>query len=169
MIVNSQEKVCAECHSVLRKEIQEGKSRHAPVLKGECTKCHSPHKAKLEKLLLANSPDMCLNCHKDLKARFDREKVHSPARRDCLRCHKPHVSKDSPLLTVPVRTLCGECHDLKAEPFRKAHFYIDASVMNCVSCHAPHASADPKFFKEVNHPPFAARSCGECHVAGDKP
>ncbi len=168
MIVNRQDKLCSECHSELAEQIRQGKDRHAPVLKGECTKCHSPHKAKLEKLLLAASPDMCLTCHKDLKAKMDREKVHSPARRDCLRCHKPHVSAQPTLLSSPVGALCADCHDVKAPAFRTAHFDIDASVMNCVSCHTPHASTDPKFFKENLHGPFASRACGECHVAGEK-
>jgi hypothetical protein len=36
--------------------------------------------------------------------------------------------------------------------------------MNCKSCHDPHASKDPKFFKGVVHPPFAGRSCEDCHL-----
>jgi hypothetical protein len=36
--------------------------------------------------------------------------------------------------------------------------------MNCRSCHDPHSSTDPKFFKSHIHPPFAGRSCDECHI-----
>jgi CO dehydrogenase/acetyl-CoA synthase gamma subunit (corrinoid Fe-S protein) len=68
----------------------------------------------------------------------------------------------------PLQTLCGECHDLKGADFAKAHIDIKASLMDCRDCHDPHASKDPKLFKEVIHPPFAARSCEDCHITGEK-
>jgi hypothetical protein len=40
--------------------------------------------------------------------------------------------------------------------------------MHCVACHEPHASKDPKLFREQQHPPFAARSCEECHTVGSQ-
>jgi hypothetical protein len=67
-------------------------------------------------------------------------------------------------MAQPVQSLCGQCHDVKADAFKSAHIYIDAAVMNCRSCHDPHASKDPKFFKENVHPPFAGRSCDDCHI-----
>ena len=63
-----------------------------------------------------------------------------------------------------VQLLCGECHDFKRPTFGKAHINIDPGVMNCRSCHDPHASKDPKFFKTSVHPPFAGRSCEDCHI-----
>jgi predicted CXXCH cytochrome family protein len=142
-----------------------GKSRHHPFSAGECTKCHSPHQSKLNKLLLVQSPDLCLTCHKDLKEKMQKEKNHSPAARDCLRCHGPHFTGQDTLLLQPVQTLCGECHNVKDASFSKAHLKIDPAAMNCRSCHAPHASKDPKLFKEKIHAPFAGRSCEECHLA----
>jgi predicted CXXCH cytochrome family protein len=118
----------------------------------------------LDKLLLAKSPDLCLTCHKDLKARISKEKAHQPAVRDCERCHKPHFSGEPALIAQTIQPLCGECHDLKGASFAKDHIYIDASVIDCRHCHDPHASKDPKFFKEVVHPPFAGRSCEDCHL-----
>jgi predicted CXXCH cytochrome family protein len=141
-----------------------GKSRHAPVEGGECTKCHNPHKAKLNKLLLAQGSDLCLTCHKSLKEKMLKEKVHSPAARDCQRCHAPHFSRERTLLTQPVQALCGECHDGKGASFLRAHIGIEAAAMDCRSCHDPHASKDPKFFKEKLHAPFAGRTCEECHL-----
>ncbi|MGZ6395875.1 MAG: cytochrome c3 family protein, partial [Pseudobdellovibrionaceae bacterium] len=41
---------------------------------------------------------------------------------------------------------------------------IEAAVMDCRTCHDPHASKDPKFFKAFIHPPFAGRSCEDCHI-----
>lgn len=141
-----------------------GQSKHQPVLTGECTKCHSPHKAQLPKLLLAKSPELCLACHKDLKTRMEKENAHPPALRDCGRCHKPHFSAEDSLLNQKIQPLCGECHDLKGASYQKSHINIDAALTDCRSCHEPHASKDPKFFKQVMHPPFAGRLCGECHT-----
>jgi predicted CXXCH cytochrome family protein len=165
MIVSKQDKLCLSCHGELDKEMQRaGINKHAPFSTGECTKCHSPHKSKIAKLLLAESPDVCFTCHKELKTKLETQKVHQPARRDCLRCHKPHVSVESSLLAQPQRAVCGECHNLKDDSFVRSHIGIDPEAMNCMSCHSPHASKDPKLFKDMIHPPFAARSCDECHV-----
>jgi predicted CXXCH cytochrome family protein len=147
--------------------MEKGTSRHKPVLSDECTKCHSPHKAKLDKLLLAKSPDLCLTCHKDLKTRLEKEKAHQPAARNCERCHKPHFSEERALINQKIQPLCGECHDYKKPSFAKSHLGIDPQVMDCRVCHEPHASKDPKFFKAYMHAPFAGRACEECHIVLD--
>jgi len=114
--VKKQGPLCLSCHGDLGKGVEKGKSKHKPVLSDECTKCHSPHKAKLDKLLLAKSPDLCLTCHKDLKTRMEKEKAHSPAARNCERCHQPHFSTEASLMTQKIQPLCGECHDFKRHP-----------------------------------------------------
>jgi hypothetical protein len=76
----------------------------------------------------------------------------------------PHMSAQPSLLAEPIHQLCGVCHNLKDEAFNKAHINIDASVIDCRTCHDPHASKDPKFFKDNMHPPFAGRTCDDCHV-----
>jgi predicted CXXCH cytochrome family protein len=127
--------------------------------------CHSPHQSSLDKLLLAKTPDLCLNCHKTMKTRMDGARVHPPAARDCLRCHKPHASAESRLLAQPVRGLCSDCHDVRAPKFGQAHLDIDPAIMRCERCHDPHASKDQHFFKSEVHPPFAMKSCSDCHLA----
>ena len=71
-------------------------------------------------------------------------------------------------MAQPIPALCGDCHDLNDSSFAKAHINIKAAVMDCKSCHDPHASKDPKLFKENVHPPFAARSCDDCHIGEKK-
>jgi predicted CXXCH cytochrome family protein len=166
MITRKQDALCFSCHDDMGKAMAGARSRHKPLTTGECTKCHSPHKAKLNKLLLAGSPDMCFTCHKTLKTRMSEEKAHSPAARDCLRCHVPHVSRETTLLAQPIQALCAECHDAKSPSFGTAHLGIEAAMMDCKKCQEPHASKDPKFFKVITHAPFASRSCDECHVVG---
>jgi len=163
MITGKQDKICFQCHSDIRDRLSTGKSRHAPVKQGECTKCHSPHKAKLKGLLLARGADACLTCHEGLKKRIALEKAHSPVKGDCETCHVPHSSREASLLAKPTQELCSECHEVKDAAFARAHIRIEPGAMDCKGCHDPHASKDPKFFKGVAHPPFAARSCGDCH------
>jgi predicted CXXCH cytochrome family protein len=163
MLVTDQKTLCFKCHADQAKEAATAKSLHGAFGKGDCSKCHDPHKAKLKKLLLAGSPDLCTSCHKELKARMATDKVHSPAE-DCLGCHAPHASPEPSLTLQPVTSLCAECHETKEPAFKKAHLAIDPGALHCMSCHDPHASKDPKFFKASMHPPFVARDCGTCHV-----
>ena len=139
-------------------------AKHAPVAEGQCSACHNPHQSKLGSLLLAQSPDLCMACHTELKQKMAEQKSHSPAERDCQRCHQPHSGSLDKLLMLPLQSLCAECHDSTAESFKTAHLSIAAEVMNCVSCHDPHASKDPKYFKPTMHAPFASRGCDACHI-----
>jgi predicted CXXCH cytochrome family protein len=164
MISGAQTKVCFASHGELEDGLKGSKSRHKPVEGGDCTKCHNPHRAKLGKLLLVQGPDLCLQCHTDLKGKMTGTNVHPPAARDCLRCHVPHFSKEASLEAEPLPRLCLSCHDGKKASFSKAHLAIDPNEMHCTTCHAPHASKDPKLFQENVHAPFADRSCGECHL-----
>jgi predicted CXXCH cytochrome family protein len=156
--------LCASCHADLEADAKSAKSKHQPADSSNCTACHNPHKARLQGLLLAKSPDLCVTCHKDLKARMEKEKPHQPAARDCLRCHTPHMSAQESLMAQAIQPMCLECHNPQKGNFATAHLNIDASVMNCRACHDPHASKDPMFFKAGVHAPFASRACEECHI-----
>ena len=83
---------------------------------------------------------------------------------DCQTCHKPHFAAQRALLVEPVQSICAQCHEVGKAPFAKAHLGINPADMDCMSCHNPHASKDPKFFKDVIHPPFAGRTCDDCHI-----
>jgi predicted CXXCH cytochrome family protein len=157
-----------ECHDDIEEDLSAAVSRHQPVAAGECTGCHNPHKAALDTLLLAESPDLCLGCHDALRERLAIERTHSPVGRDCLRCHQPHLSSETRLLNQPLHVLCADCHEEDEGKFSEAHLGIAAAAMNCTKCHAPHASKDPMFFKAKMHSPFVKRNCEECHVAGEE-
>jgi predicted CXXCH cytochrome family protein len=117
--------------------------------------------------MLAKTPDVCVACHKDMKERMAKEKVHQPAD-DCSTCHQPHDAVQEKLLVQPVFQICEQCHDVKDKAFAASHIGIEAKSIACASCHDPHSSKDPKFFKPVVHPPFAGRQCDACHVTGGK-
>jgi predicted CXXCH cytochrome family protein len=156
--------LCAACHANVAEATTAGKSKHEPAAAGDCTACHNPHRAALKGLLLAKSRDLCLGCHSQLKSDMDGGQVHSPAARDCLRCHQPHASGEAMLLAKPARTLCAECHNTATAAFGNAHLQIDPARMRCERCHDAHASKAAKLFKSNAHPPFAMKSCQDCHL-----
>jgi predicted CXXCH cytochrome family protein len=164
MLVDPQERLCLTCHVDLQDGLKGAKSKHAAFTGGQCSSCHSPHKAKLPEQLLAQEPDLCVSCHVKIGEKLRTETAHPPAASQCITCHQPHDSREVRLLAQRQQELCSGCHDVKDAKFSKAHLGIEPSVMNCVRCHDPHASKDPKLFKPEVHGPFAARSCEECHV-----
>jgi predicted CXXCH cytochrome family protein len=68
------------------------------------------------------------------------------------------------MINQPLHDLCAQCHEPDAESFQTLHLGIAAADMDCIKCHSPHVSMDPKFFRDVMHAPFAARSCEPCHI-----
>ena len=80
--------LCYTCHDETKFQ---GKYVHAPISKGECTSCHSPHSSETGKLLKSETPELCFSCHKE--AKFSREYTHSVAISGCgQRCHNPHAN-----------------------------------------------------------------------------
>jgi predicted CXXCH cytochrome family protein len=168
MTRKSQKELCLGCHTGQADMAKTAKSVHPPFQSGDCTACHSPHRATLKSLLLAQSPDSCLNCHKALKERMQTGKVHPPAQQDCTKCHEVHSSDYPKLVNDDVQKLCATCHKATDGGFRKAHLQIDAKGMRCTGCHDPHQSKDPALLNATIHPPFQARQCDACHVSGKR-
>jgi hypothetical protein len=67
-------------------------------------------------------------------------------------------------MVKPIRTLCAECHEPGSAKFGEAHLQIDPARIRCERCHDAHGSKEPHFFKSNVHPPFAMKSCQDCHL-----
>ena len=94
------EELCLGCHS--EKSPAEAKKndhwQHAPVAKGRCTACHSPHKSKRQYMLLkANNVELCTQCHSVNDLQITVAHKQDPAA-DCIACHNPHTGKSPSLL-----------------------------------------------------------------------
>jgi predicted CXXCH cytochrome family protein len=131
----------------------------------------------LNKLLLAEPPDLCFNCH--AREDFDRENPHPPAAKGlCLSCHNPHASPNPALAHFPINDVCLGCHP---EVGKKPHLlvtYSDAGhplkdrkdpksrygELSCASCHNPHSSDYMTLFKFPADSPFDI--CTNCHEYG---
>lgn len=146
------------------KPMMEKAGSHAPVLAGECSKCHADTKDPA-KLTMEAKP-LCLSCHAARAEDMKKTVVHSAFKdMDCNTCHQPHASDNAPLLNSPVNELCATCHDPKEDPAKAAHQGISVFEGKCTDCHDPHASKNPKLILEAKeHIPFGSRSCEMCHT-----
>jgi predicted CXXCH cytochrome family protein len=150
---------------------------HGPVSEGQCMKCHDIHASDKSKLLKADVPELCLDCHDEpmkdarkkllssTKAVFEDTELnpHKPfADGDCLCCHDPHASSHYRLLN---------------DGRRNESFYTTYSKEKyiCFGCHSekpflePRTLTETKFrngnlnlhYRHVNRK--KGRSCKACH------
>lgn len=128
--------LCLSCHkTVINPEA--GGYTHAPVAKGQCTLCHTPHGSSGRHNLIPRVGTACLSCHQmddalraahgkyavdeadctschnphstDRTRHLLRQTEHAPFRK-CEVCHKPSEGQAKPALVKPVKELCTGCH-----------------------------------------------------------
>jgi DmsE family decaheme c-type cytochrome len=129
-----------------------------------CDSCHSIHKPAQEKSFLkAREPDLCFNCHKNIRAQSNKQS-HHPVKEGMLNCSSCHDAMGTPnpkgmIKADSINDLCYQCHAEKRGPFAFEHPPVSE---NCLNCHEPHGS---------NHSTLLTRKapllCESCHdVAG---
>ena len=152
-----------------------------------CTSCHAPHgeavfaasaaqpsSAKFLarrvsdtdvttplKMLRLNEPQLCLQCHSEMKAQFSlpfHHKVPEGAVK-CSDCHNPHGGLESKQTRAATGAdaVCMKCHADKQGPFVFEH--APAKVEGCTICHTPHGSNNPNLLKRSQ----VRQLCLECH------
>jgi DmsE family decaheme c-type cytochrome len=149
-----------------------------------CNSCHSIHKG-VEKLLVAAEPDLCFNCHKNIRGQVNKQS-HHPLKEafvgrqalKCSSCHntmgsfgtEPIVSfsgsrrsgTDKMIKADSVNELCFKCHAEKRGPFMWQHPPVEE---NCLICHEAHGSNHGKLLTSR-----APLLCQNCHsVEGSHP
>lgn len=147
---------CLACHEESRHLAfwDNGRHKSAGV---SCTDCHSPHSGNA-KMLKAEQPDLCFNCHKDIRMMLTRQS-HHPIREGkmkCTDCHDPHGGFGPKMVKADtVNELCYTCHAEKRGPFRFEHPPVSE---NCLVCHNVHGSNHRSML--VSKPP---QLCQDCH------
>ena len=128
-----------------------------------CNDCHSPH-AQREKLLKEDQPELCFECHKDIRSQSSRQS-HHPIKEGLIKCTSCHDSHgtfgENQIKADTVNELCFKCHAEKRGPFMFEHPPV---AENCLNCHTPHGSNHDKLL--ISNPPFL---CQSCHDASRHP
>lgn len=161
---------CLRCHaeSLGRANIRRSSHSQAQIA---CTSCHSIHKSKSPKFLLASieQRDVCYGCHANVRAQFSLPFKHrvNEGFMTCSDCHNPHgaAAPNSGMGARPRMMAaslgneepCFKCHIDKRGPFAFEHAAV--RVDGCNSCHAPHGTANPRMLKR----PAVFTTCLECH------
>jgi DmsE family decaheme c-type cytochrome len=170
---------CLTCHEETKTLAFWNMNRHKAA-GNSCDSCHSVHKG-VEKLLVAKEPDLCFNCHRDIRAQTNKQSRHpvnekfvSHQKLTCSSCHDTMGSfvaepVDSFSTRIGTRTgkmlradsvneLCYKCHAEKRGPFMWEHPPVQE---NCLVCHESHGS---------NHSKLLSRKvpllCQSCHIDG---
>lgn len=148
---------CLTCHEDAQHLIFWNMSKHKS--NGiACTDCHSLH-AGIGKSLKLGQPDLCFDCHKDIRMQTNKQS-HHPVREGkikCTDCHDTHGTFGAKMLRADtVNELCYMCHAEKRGPFRFEHPPVEA---NCLNCHAVHGSNHNSLL--VRKTPQLCQSCHE--------
>ncbi|HDH13591.1 MAG TPA: hypothetical protein ENG83_15590 [Nitrospirae bacterium] len=129
-------------------------------------------------------PDLCYECHKELKKDLSDKYVHFLFKQGkCITCHNSHVSKTKGLMNYEVNTICLNCHEEIRNLIENATLHSALRENNCTECHLPHSGENKyllvnkekelclkcheKLNKKLGDPyacvPFREGKCSACH------
>jgi predicted CXXCH cytochrome family protein len=181
--------LCLDCHFADMPADDEEVHRHEPVVEGGCAECHNAHASDFRYQLRTALPELCWECHDEVKLALEEAAVvHGPLADDggCASCHNPHYSTSPALLMEPQPRVCLQCHGgpvqtpagralpgftelLKKNPDRHGPLRDG----DCTACHQPHAGEYFRLLVEAYpakfYVPFAIdryELCFSCHDEG---
>jgi DmsE family decaheme c-type cytochrome len=170
---------CLACHEESKVLAFWNMNRHKAA-GNSCASCHSIHKG-VDQLLIAREPDLCYNCHKNIRAQENKQSHHPVQEafvgRQALKCSSCHDTMsafgtdpangfnsssrsgtDKMLKADSVNELCYKCHAEKRGPYMWEHPPV---AENCLSCHEAHGSNHSKLL--ISKVPLL---CQACHTGG---
>lgn len=157
------EQRCLTCHQGDHEAFQRSAHAEAKVV---CTSCHSVHAGTSDTpLLRAAQPNLCYQCHKDVKPAFSKPFHHkvNEGMLKCSDCHDPHGSFDKSMTKEAAQQdqICLKCHQENAGPFVYEHPVVKTE--GCMFCHSPHGSANPRLLARNN----LNQLCLQCHTGAE--
>jgi DmsE family decaheme c-type cytochrome len=149
---------CLSCHAGAHPDFL--RSPHAKANVG-CISCHTIHGSKEETLLKAPQPQLCFQCHNDVKPQFDMA-FHHPVNEGvvkCTDCHDVHgtFQPNNLRATADQGMICTKCHTDVRGPFVYEHAPVKAE--GCLACHSPHGSQNARMLNM----PSINTLCNQCH------
>ncbi|MBF0538367.1 MAG: DmsE family decaheme c-type cytochrome [Nitrospirae bacterium] len=156
---------CLACHAENKSQAFWDMSRHSRE-DVSCDKCHNPHSGK-DKFLRKAQPDICFECHKDIKAETNKQS-HHPIKEGkvlCNDCHDAHGEFGTKMLRADsINELCYKCHAEKRGPFMWEHPPV---AENCLACHTPHGSNHSRLL--TLRPAVLCKDCHDSTGHGNAP
>lgn len=161
---------------------------HSSAKDGDCTGCHEPHGSQREKLLSSRftstvikgqivkqakplsdkRSSLCYTCHEAFGDKIEKSAAHKPVKEgNCDACHSSHGSDHEGFVKLAAPELCTQCHKIDST-LLAPHSGYDIATADCLECHNPHLSTVPKLVRTNSHPPFAEKSCDDCHEKGEE-
>lgn len=153
------DETCLGCHAGVHPNFERSPHAKAGV---SCLGCHSVHAAKTDvSLLKAAQPQLCFQCHGDVKPAFDMP-FHHPVTEgsvSCSDCHDVHGTFGNTNLksTADQNAICTKCHTETRGPFVYEHAAVKAE--GCLGCHSPHGSQNARMLNM----PTVNTLCNQCH------
>ena len=146
--------LCLNCHS--GPTFDDWSFSHHETAGLNCSDCHTVH-ATYEHSLKKPAPELCYDCHSDVRASFYMPSHHPVREGDmgCLDCHNAHGGDVKLAQNGTPRELCFSCHADKEGPFLFEHAPVNE---DCMLCHTPHGAVANNLLKE-NEPAL----CLNCH------
>jgi DmsE family decaheme c-type cytochrome len=150
---------CLGCHESQHSNFEHTAHGEANI---SCISCHSVHAPKTaEHLLIASQPQLCYQCHTDIKPQFSMPFHHkvNEGLMKCTDCHDPHgtFGRKNLLSAVQQDAVCTKCHTETAGPFVYEHPVVKTE--GCTACHTPHGGPNPRLLNRAN----VNTLCLQCH------
>ncbi len=151
--------MCLRCHASTHPDFE-----RSPHAEGglSCLSCHTIHGAAVKAdLLKAPQPQLCYQCHTDVKSAFNMP-FHHPVPEGavkCSDCHDVHGTFQQNNLrdTADENMICTKCHMDVRGPFVYEHPVVREE--GCMACHTPHGSENARL---LNMPDVNVL-CNQCH------
>jgi predicted CXXCH cytochrome family protein len=142
--------------------------------------------AHAEIRLKGKVPDLCFDCHKELRENLSDQYVHFMFRQGkCIACHNSHVSKIKGLMIDEINTLCLGCHEDMKRSIETTNVHSALREYDCTKCHYAHSGRNKSLLvktekelclgchedlnRQLNDPyickPFKEGKCSLCHNA----
>ena len=150
---------CLGCHQGKHANFERSAHGEGNV---SCLGCHSVHASTTpEHLLKAEEPQLCFQCHTDVKPQFSMPFHHKVEEGlvKCSDCHDPHGTFGQKGLRSSTQqdAVCTKCHTETAGPFVYEHAVVKTE--GCTACHTPHGGPNPRLLNRAN----VNTICLQCH------
>ncbi len=87
-------------------------------------------------------PELCYECHKELKKDLTDRYVHFLFKKGkCVTCHNAHLSSVKGLMNDEIDSICLKCHEKIRVQLKKSNLHSALRDGKCTDCHYPHSGS----------------------------